>query len=192
MGSDGTILIRGTVESAGANALTIGTWGGTWTIDTSVTTDLIPSVSTIGSVSNIPVGDYVGIAGTVSETSPLTVDATIVHDWTQTDDIMAPSIPMTTAVTTTTATATSTSVAVTTPAQTYTGTVNSTGGTTLTIIGSGGTTYTVDTNSTTDFTRMNNNGTNLAGFEPGDTVTVTGTLGSNNTISATNVQDTSR
>jgi hypothetical protein len=70
--------LRGVVASVNATSLTIAAWGGIWTINTDANTNMLPSGSML---SDVKVGDYVGVIGKVSEDAP-TITATIVRDWT--------------------------------------------------------------------------------------------------------------
>ena len=76
--NDGMGRLRGVVASVNATSLTIAAWGGIWTINTDTNTNMLPSGSML---SDIKVGDYVGVIGKVSEDAP-TITATIVRDWT--------------------------------------------------------------------------------------------------------------
>lgn len=80
---DGTVLIRGVVESAGTDSITIMTWGGGWTVrTTSVSTVFSSGNNSGGNMSAISVGDFVGVMGRVNVNEGFTVDADIVRDWT--------------------------------------------------------------------------------------------------------------
>ena len=61
--------IRGKVETVASNKLTITSWGGAWTVNTTSDT------------SAIMVGDFVGVSGMISTDSP-TITADYVRDWT--------------------------------------------------------------------------------------------------------------
>ena len=79
IGAAGRVLLRGTVESASANSLTVKSWGGSWTVTVPANAEVWPSGT---AVSSFQLGDFVGILGTVNQNASFTVDAKIVHDWT--------------------------------------------------------------------------------------------------------------
>ncbi len=82
--NDGMGRLRGVVASVNATSLTIAAWGGIWTINTDAHTTMLPAGSVM---SDIKVGDYVGVMGMVSENTP-TITATIVRNWTTKHDAM--------------------------------------------------------------------------------------------------------
>ena len=71
----GEIAIRGSVVSVGTSSFTMKTWGGTWTVTTDSTTEVVPAA-----ISTIAVGDFVGVLGTVSQDG-MTVTANYVRNW---------------------------------------------------------------------------------------------------------------
>lgn len=75
----GNVLIRGTVSSVSANALTIKSWGGDWTINVPASASVLPQGTAL---SSFAAGDFVGVQGTVNSSGNWTVDATLVRDWT--------------------------------------------------------------------------------------------------------------
>jgi hypothetical protein len=83
---DGSVLMRGFVlANNGVDTIAISGWGGIWTIRSMETTEIAPSEpGTFGNISNIPVGDFIGIIGEVSETQAFTVNATFIRNWTAT------------------------------------------------------------------------------------------------------------
>lgn len=80
----GNALIRGVVQSATSNTLTIASWGGTWTVMTNGATQVAPAGGLSGDVSAIPAGDFVGVAGTMDTTQNFLVNAVVVRDWSKT------------------------------------------------------------------------------------------------------------
>ncbi len=78
IGSNGNILLRGTIDAVATNALTVKSWGGEWTVNISSSTHLTPG----NSISQFKAGDFVGVQGSISKTASWTVDATVVRDWT--------------------------------------------------------------------------------------------------------------
>jgi hypothetical protein len=78
---EGKVLMRGTIVSVGSKSLTVNSWGGTWTVNVSPTTKVLPE-ATGNDLTNLKQGDFVGIQGTVSQSSQLTIDAVLIRDWT--------------------------------------------------------------------------------------------------------------
>ena len=76
----GRALLRGTVDSVSADSLTVKSWGGSWTINVSSASKVLPNGAALSSFQQ---GDFVGVEGTVSQDSSLTIDATLVRDWTE-------------------------------------------------------------------------------------------------------------
>ena len=79
IGAAGRVLLRGTVESASADSLTVKSWGGSWTITVPASAEVLPHGT---AVSGFGQGDFVGVLGTVNQSAGFTIDAKIVHDWT--------------------------------------------------------------------------------------------------------------
>ena len=75
--TNGMGRIRGVVTSVGTSSIMIAAWGGVWTITTNGATSVLPGGS---SVSDIHVGDFIGVMGMVSEDGPM-VAATLIRDW---------------------------------------------------------------------------------------------------------------
>lgn len=80
--SDGTVLIRGTVQAVTPSMITISSWGGLWMIRSTAATTVIPAGSGSGDLSGIAVGDFVGINGSLARDQIYTIDATLIRDWT--------------------------------------------------------------------------------------------------------------
>jgi hypothetical protein len=81
--TQGSALMRGTSVSGGSGTtLQLSTWGGTWIVRVNSATQVYASSGTLGDVSGIPAGHFVGIVGTIASDAPMTIDATIVRDWT--------------------------------------------------------------------------------------------------------------
>ncbi len=78
----GNVLLRGTVSTVGAGSITVKSWGGDWTITVGANTEVMPHESAKNDVSDIHVGDFVGVLGTVDTNSSWTVNAKLVKDWT--------------------------------------------------------------------------------------------------------------
>ena len=64
----------------GTSTLSVKSWGGPWTVNVASTT-IINSENHL--ISDIHVGDYVGIKGKVSTTSDFTIDARLIRDRTR-------------------------------------------------------------------------------------------------------------
>jgi len=80
IGPAGNALIRGTVTNVSTNSLTIKTWGGTWTIKIDNNTKFAPQGLTL---SQIQTNDFIGLNGKVNGEETLTVNATLIRDWTE-------------------------------------------------------------------------------------------------------------
>lgn len=81
--SDGTALVRGSVTQAGADSITIESWGGSWTIRMNDDGAVIPPGNGgQNDASAIQVGHFVGVEGMVARDGQLTIDASFVRDWT--------------------------------------------------------------------------------------------------------------
>ena len=76
--SNGTVLLRGTVNSVSINSLTVKGWGGSWIVNTSSSTQFMPG----SNISQFKVGDFVGVQGTVNQNASWMIDATLIRDWT--------------------------------------------------------------------------------------------------------------
>lgn len=77
----GNTLIRGVVQAAGTDSLTITSWGGTWTIRSGG----VGATTIAGGATNflgVSVGDFVGATGVMSPDQAMTVNASFVRDWT--------------------------------------------------------------------------------------------------------------
>src|SRR5258708_7074438 len=76
--SDGMGRLRGVVASVSTTSITVAAWGGAWTITLDSNTSMLPSGSLL---SDIKVGDYIGVIGKVSEDAPA-MSASVIRDWT--------------------------------------------------------------------------------------------------------------
>ena len=79
VGPEGRVLLRGTVDSVGANSLTVKSWGGDWVVNVATSTKLMPGTD----ISQFKVGDFVGAQGMVKTSAAWTIDASLVRDWTE-------------------------------------------------------------------------------------------------------------
>ena len=80
IGPAGNALIRGTVTNVSTDSLTLKTWGGTWTIKIDSNTKFAPQGLTL---SQIQTNDFIGLNGKVNGEETLTVNATLIRDWTE-------------------------------------------------------------------------------------------------------------
>ena len=80
IGPAGNALIRGTVTNVSTDYLTLKTWGGTWTIKIDNNTKFEPQGLTL---SQIKTNDFIGLNGKVNCEETLTVNATLIRDWTE-------------------------------------------------------------------------------------------------------------
>ncbi len=80
---NGNALLRGTIESTGADALVIKSWGGNWTVKVTSATKIISKNSAL---SDFKVGDVAGISGSVVQDGSFTINAGIVRAWGQQSD----------------------------------------------------------------------------------------------------------
>lgn len=79
---NGRVLMRGTVASISGGVLTVNSWGGTWTVNVGSSTKVMPAAAA-GDISQFHTGDFVGVEGTVSQNAGLTIDASLVRDWSE-------------------------------------------------------------------------------------------------------------
>lgn len=79
IGPGGRALLRGTVSVAGANSLTVKSWGGDWVVNVGTSTKLAPRTD----IAQFQVGDFVGVHGIASQSASWTIDATLVRNWTE-------------------------------------------------------------------------------------------------------------
>jgi hypothetical protein len=90
VGPKGNVLLRGVVDSVGlervnSNSIIVKSWGGSWIINISSDTKLMPGTD----LSQFKVGDFVGVQGMVSQNSAWTIDATLVRNWNVRADLKA-------------------------------------------------------------------------------------------------------
>ncbi len=85
VGSDGIALIRGRAVTVSPNSVMILAWGGLWTVRTNALSQVYSlATNSFGNMTGISVGDFVGALGRVANDQILTIDATLVRDWTTT------------------------------------------------------------------------------------------------------------
>ncbi|HVB19851.1 MAG TPA: hypothetical protein VNF51_01005 [Candidatus Paceibacterota bacterium] len=78
-GPGGNILLRGTVDSVSSDSVMVKSWGGDWTVNVPTTAKVLPQGIAL---SDFQTGDFVGVQGTVDQTSAWTIDAKLIRDWT--------------------------------------------------------------------------------------------------------------
>lgn len=84
VGPKGKALIRGKIESVSTStasstgSITVKSWGGSWKINVYSDTEVIPKGSF---PENFKVGDYVGARGQIDLDKSLTIDATVLRNW---------------------------------------------------------------------------------------------------------------
>jgi len=79
VGAAGKVLLRGTVSAVSAGSVTVKSWGGDWTVNVPATAEVLPQGST---VSGFQTGDFVGVQGTIDQSTSWTVTASLIRDWT--------------------------------------------------------------------------------------------------------------
>lgn len=90
VGPKGKALIRGKVESISSStasttgSLVIKSWGGSWTINVYSDTEIAGNNRTL---IGYKVGDYVGARGQIDPNKPLTIDATVIRNWSNNGEI---------------------------------------------------------------------------------------------------------
>lgn len=82
IGAKGHALLRGTVSAIGSGTITVKSWGGDWTVNVGSGATVMPHESAGNDLSDIKVGDFVGVQGTVNTGTSWTIDAVLVRDWT--------------------------------------------------------------------------------------------------------------
>ncbi len=80
VGAAGKVLLRGTVVSVSAGSVTVKSWGGDWTVNVPTAAEVLPKGV---AVSSFQTGDYVGVQGSIDQSSSWTVTATLIRDWTE-------------------------------------------------------------------------------------------------------------
>ena len=80
---NGNALLRGVVESVGADFLVIKSWGGNWTVKLTSATKIVGKNRAF---SDFKVGDFAGVLGNVVQDGSFTINAEIVRAWGQRSD----------------------------------------------------------------------------------------------------------
>jgi hypothetical protein len=82
IGSKGNVLLRGTVEVVGSGSITVKSWGGSWTVLVGSSATVLPHETSLNDLSDVKIGDFVGVQGVINTGAVWTVDAKLVRDWT--------------------------------------------------------------------------------------------------------------
>ena len=81
IGPAGKVTMRGIVDlvtvTTPGNSIAVKTWGGVWKVNISSNTQVLPT----SDLTQIKVGDFVGVHGDVNKTTAFTIDADTVKDW---------------------------------------------------------------------------------------------------------------
>ncbi len=163
----GNAMLQGTVQSVGTNTMTVSSWGGTWTINTTSSTQMTP-VGTNSNLSTMRVGDLVNVLGTVPLNQNLMINATVVSDLT-----MSGTVPVMTQIL-------------------LMGPVTAINGNTLTVTGPNNISYTVNVGSGTVLWNTARNTIGLNTIQTNDIVRVQGTLNNFYTVTPSIIRDVSR
>lgn len=75
---NGSVLMRGVVESVGTDTVTIKSWGGVWTVKIDAATEIISPKNTL---SDFKVGDIAGVRGEMAHDASFTIGASIIRAW---------------------------------------------------------------------------------------------------------------
>ncbi|HQT82745.1 MAG TPA: hypothetical protein PLW99_01175 [Candidatus Paceibacterota bacterium] len=165
VGPKGEVLLRGTVTAATASSVTVQSWGGDWTVNVPTTAEVLPQGTVL---TDYKTGDFVGVAGTIDQTSGWTVTAKLVRDWTarrvETQQIKANTQALQQVRTTAPRNTQGTLSNLDATAQTFT--LTTADGTAYSVSLSSGALLLAVNRATLDFTKVNN----------GDTVRVYGTV----------------
>lgn len=84
VGPKGKALLRGTIQSVSSStssttgSIVVKTWGGNWTVVVYPDTEIVPKGNFPG---GFQVGDYIGVRGQIDPDKTLTVDATVLRNW---------------------------------------------------------------------------------------------------------------
>ncbi len=79
IGPSGNVLMRGIVVGApGTDSIVVKSWGGSWKVSVTSTTQLMSSNKLISDFQN---GDFVGVLGTISSDGSFIIDAKIIREW---------------------------------------------------------------------------------------------------------------
>lgn len=86
---NGSVLLRGVIESIGADFIVVKSWGGVWKVKVTSATQLIR----MNALSNLKVGDFVGVFGSITQDGSFIINAEFVRAWGQRSDNDKDGIP---------------------------------------------------------------------------------------------------
>lgn len=188
VGPKGRALIRGNVESVGADYVMVKSWGGSWKVKVTVATEILPNVNGgLADLTKYAVGDYVGAQGTVSTSEAWTINATVIRDRTEHKALVAERKLNEQEIRETMQA--NRKAAQDAEARNYEGTVGSVTGLSMTLM-NGSTSIAVTTSATTKFVNRNWVSITLADVQAGDTIRAYGPT-SSSTVMAQVVRDLS-
>ncbi|MES2315383.1 MAG: hypothetical protein V4486_01455 [Patescibacteria group bacterium] len=92
IGPKGNVMLRGKVVSidTSANSLVVKSWGGSWTIETTSSTNILSATK---SISDFKADDVVGVIGSISKDGDFIITARILRAWGHKPDKDADGIP---------------------------------------------------------------------------------------------------
>ena len=188
VGAKGQALIRGNVESVGADYVMVKSWGGTWKVKVTAASEILPNVNGgLADLTKYAVGDYVGAQGTVSTSEAWTINATVIRNRTEHKAIVTERKQNEKEMRETMQE--DRKAAHDAEARNYEGTVGTVTGLSMTIM-NGSTSIAVTTTATTKFVNRNWANITFADVKPGDTLRVYGPS-SSSTVMAQVVRDLS-
>ena len=88
IGPNGNTLLRGTIKTVGTDSLLVTSWGGDWMVNVSSSDAKIIVIPKVD-ISQFKAGDFVGVQGSVNQSSAWTVDAKIIRNWTERKEMQA-------------------------------------------------------------------------------------------------------
>lgn len=188
VGPKGNVLIRGNVESVGADYVMVKSWGGSWKVKVTSSSEILPNVAGgLADLTKYAVGDYVGAQGTVSTSEAWTINASVIRDRTEHKQMIEERKQNEKEIREKMEALKKAAQALL--PRTYEGTVGTTSGSSFTLV-NGNTTLSVTTDAATKFINRNWATILSADVKAGDSVRVYGPV-SSSTVTAQVVRDTS-
>lgn len=83
VGPKGQALLRGHIVSVSGSTIVVKSWGGQWTVVVGSGTEILPRRGQAANLSDFLPGDYVGVSGTISASSPNSVNAKVIRNRTE-------------------------------------------------------------------------------------------------------------
>ncbi len=163
--ASGKTLLRGTIVSVSATAITVQSWGGAWTVNVPTSAQIYPQG--VG-LSSFQQGDFVGVQGTVNSSTGWTIDATVVRDWTQRQAVTQQVQQNVQNIKSTMGTG----------PRNYAGTLSNLSGQSFTLTTSGGTAYSVSLTGSAEIVQKNFRTLDFTQVQNGDSVRVWGNAAS--------------